>query len=89
MGKYIPQLAFLSILLSDEAVLSPRMRLYQRLLASDLQEAETVVKEVTKNLSAVELLDRIVMPLIVMTEQDFNRGLFEEIRRDENIKRYR
>ncbi len=50
MGKYIPQLAFLGILLSDEAVLSPKMRLYQRLLASDLQEAETVIKEVAKNL---------------------------------------
>ena len=86
MGKYIPQLAFLGILLSDEAVLSPKMRLYQRLLASDLQEAETVIKEVAKNFSSVELLDRMLMPVIVMTEQDFNRGFFDENRRDEILK---
>src|SRR5207249_3204503 len=35
MGKYIPQLRFFDILLGDEPVLSPHVRVYQRLLAFD------------------------------------------------------
>jgi hypothetical protein len=36
MGKYVPQLKFLDILLGDESVLKPPERIYQRLLLDDL-----------------------------------------------------
>ena len=39
MGRYVPQFAFLSILLGDEPVLSVQDRFYQRLLARDQEEA--------------------------------------------------
>jgi hypothetical protein len=32
LGKYVPQLAFLDVMLGDEPVLSPPERVYQRLL---------------------------------------------------------
>src|SRR5262249_680105 len=35
LGRYIPPLAFLSVLLSDEPVLEPHVAYYQRLLAKD------------------------------------------------------
>ncbi|HSE41198.1 MAG TPA: AI-2E family transporter [Acidobacteriota bacterium] len=81
MGKYIPQLSFLSILLSDEPVLTPRTRFYQRLLADDLQEAEQVLKEAAANLNPVELMDRILVPAITLAEKDYFRRFIDEERR--------
>ena len=45
MGKYIPQLAFLYTLLGDQPVLAPHERLYQRLLASNRDEADELLEE--------------------------------------------
>jgi predicted PurR-regulated permease PerM len=42
VGRYIPSLKFLSILLGDEPALSPHVLYYQRLLASDQSEARKV-----------------------------------------------
>ena len=39
LGKHVPQFSYLDILLGDEPVLEPHQRLYQRLLASDVEEA--------------------------------------------------
>ena len=39
IGKHVPQLQFLDILLGDEPVLEPPVRIYQRLLALDAEES--------------------------------------------------
>jgi predicted PurR-regulated permease PerM len=39
MGRYVPRLAFIEVLLGSEPVLTPEERLYQRLLAGDIEEA--------------------------------------------------
>jgi predicted PurR-regulated permease PerM len=82
MGKYIPQLSFLSILLSDEPVLTPKTRFYQRLLAADLQEAEEVLKTAAADMNPVELMDRLLVPAIAFAEKDYFRGFIDEERRD-------
>ena len=43
LGRYVPQLSFLHILLGDEPVLEPQAQLYQRLLAMDQAEAQSIV----------------------------------------------
>src|SRR5690606_12816327 len=55
MGKYIPQLQFLSIMLSDEPVLKAPQRFYQRLLARDPEEAETLLDEASETQTPLEL----------------------------------
>ena len=39
LGRHVPQMEFLHVLLGDEPVLSPDTHFYQRMLASDLGEA--------------------------------------------------
>jgi predicted PurR-regulated permease PerM len=56
MGKYIPQLEFMSVMLSDRAVLTPQERFYQRLLADDSEEAEEVIEEALRE----QTIDRSV-----------------------------
>ena len=51
MGKYIPQLSFIGVLISDEPVLQPSERLYQRLLANDVDEAQDVITAALQNAS--------------------------------------
>lgn len=78
MGKYIPQLEFLSILLSDEPVLAPPQRFYQRLLARDPEEAEELVDDARTTQSALEICDDMIIPALVLAEQDHQRGALDE-----------
>ncbi len=43
LGRYAPQLEFLSLILGDGPALDPRISFYQRLLARDQREAEQLV----------------------------------------------
>jgi predicted PurR-regulated permease PerM len=80
LGRHIPQLWFLRILLSDEPVLSPETRLYQRLLAMDLDEATEIAQEFLKNKSLDEFYDRVVIPMLSLAEEDRHRGRLDETR---------
>ena len=44
LGRHVPELEFLHVLLGDEPVLTPDMHFYQRMLASDLGEARQVLE---------------------------------------------
>ena len=45
LDRHVPQLQFLEVLLGSEPVLEPEVKLYQRLLAADLEEAARVSEE--------------------------------------------
>ncbi|WP_171187329.1 AI-2E family transporter, partial [Alienimonas chondri] len=45
IGRHVPQLAFLQVMLGDEPVLDPPSRLYQRLLSLDRDEVDDLVEE--------------------------------------------
>jgi predicted PurR-regulated permease PerM len=74
LGKYVPQLGFLSILLSQEAALRPAARYYQRLLARDRYEAEVVVKEYLADHPVEELLENVLLPALVLVRRDRRTG---------------
>ena len=82
MGKYVPQLEFLDIMLGSEPVLEPPARLYQRLVAGDYEEASDLIDEylVTKN--PVELYDEMILPALAMTEEAFKNARLEESERE-------
>jgi len=87
MGKYVAQLEFLSILLSDEPVLRPSQRFYQRLLARDPEEAEDLLHEVLEQKSLLEICDDVLLPALVLVEQDRERGALDETTRDYVLRR--
>ena len=80
MGKYIPQLEFLSTLLGDKPVLEPKARFYQRLLAMDQEEAGTVLDKYLKENQLVDACDTILIPALGLAEQDRHRGNLDENR---------
>src|SRR4029077_8380086 len=48
IGRHVPELRFLHILLGDEPALPPDSRFYQRLLAMDHEEAREVLENCLK-----------------------------------------
>ena len=74
IGRYVPQLSFLDVLLSDHPVLYPSERYYQRLLAMNSEEASAVLEEELKHHSLVEVFDSVLFPAMVMTHRDRRLG---------------
>jgi predicted PurR-regulated permease PerM len=70
IGRHVPALNFLNIILGDQPVLSPEAHYYQRLLASDQAEAKQVLEEYLKTNPLEELYDSVVIPALALAEQD-------------------
>jgi predicted PurR-regulated permease PerM len=80
LGRYVPHLEFLHVILGDEPVLSPEAQFYQRLLALDQREAHSVVEVFLKDRSLVELYDEVMIPALSMAEEERHQGALDETR---------
>jgi predicted PurR-regulated permease PerM len=78
MGRYIPSLKFLSILLGDEPALTAHVQYYQRLLATDQSEARQVLEEYLKDKSIDELYASVLIPALSLAEQDRHRNALDK-----------
>lgn len=77
LGKHIPGLRVLPILLSDEAALDPRLRWYQRALAQDDDEAAEVIAEQLKGRAPGEVIDDVLLPALAQANADHRANLVE------------
>jgi len=78
LGRYVPQLSFLNIVLGDEPVLVREAQLYQRLLAMDQKEAQTVIDAFLKQGQLVDLYDEVIIPALSMAEHDRHQGALDQ-----------
>jgi predicted PurR-regulated permease PerM len=78
LGKYVPQLRFLNVLLGDEPVLSPRLTFYQRLTARDQDEAVEIIDKELANRRADQVLDDLLIPALSQAKHDYGRGLLSD-----------
>jgi predicted PurR-regulated permease PerM len=79
LGRHVPALSFLNIMLGDQPVLSPEAHYYQRLLASDQAEAKDVLEEYLKTKPIEDLYDSVLIPALALAEQDRHHDDLEEI----------
>lgn len=70
IGKYIPGLKFLDILLSDTPVLTTETRFYQRLLAHDEDGAFQIANADSDKHSLVEMYDQLLIPALIYAKRD-------------------
>jgi hypothetical protein len=80
MGRYIPELGYLNVILGVEPVLSAEARFYQRLVAMDGEEAEDLAEAYANEKGLLEFYDRVVIPALALAEQDRHRHALEEQR---------
>jgi predicted PurR-regulated permease PerM len=74
LGRYIPKLAFLHVLLGDEPVLEPAALFYQRLLAFDQSEAHKVAESYLADHPLIGLYDSVLIPALGMSERARHEG---------------
>src|SRR6202166_2815248 len=79
LGRHVPALSFLNIMLGDQPVLPPEAHYYQRLLASDQVEAKQVLEDYLKTNSLEDLYDSVLIPALALAEQDRHHDDLEEI----------
>lgn len=70
MGRYVPQLGFLEVLLGDEAVLPAEVHFYQRLLAMDQEEARDMAEAYLKDKPIESFYGLVLIPALTLSEQD-------------------
>jgi len=70
IGRYVPQLSFLEVILGDEPVLSPEQIFYQRLLAMDQDEARYIAEAQLQNQSLESLYETVLIPALRLAEED-------------------
>jgi predicted PurR-regulated permease PerM len=80
LGRYVPRLSFLHILLGDETALSFEAQFYQRLLALDQEDARTIANTFLRDHSLVSLYDKVLIPALTLAEQDRHKGALDEAR---------
>ena len=78
LGRHVPELEFLHVLLGDEPVLTPDMHFYQRMLASDLSEARQVLDSYVHEKSLPELYDSVLIPALAMAQRDRHQDDLDE-----------
>jgi predicted PurR-regulated permease PerM len=78
LGRHVPSLRFLGVLLSDEPVLSLEKRFYQRLLATDVEEAAEIAEEFLKQNPLEKLYDTVIIPALSLAEEDRRAGRLDE-----------
>jgi predicted PurR-regulated permease PerM/methanogenic corrinoid protein MtbC1 len=74
VGKHVPELSFLDILLGTEPVFEPKERVYQRLLAGDQEEATELIERHLEKMPLVEVYDTVLVPAMAMAETHWQLG---------------
>jgi predicted PurR-regulated permease PerM len=78
MGRYVPRLRFLHILLADEPALNDEVRLYHRMLARKSEEALDFAEAILKKQSLAYLYSDVITPALSLAEHDRHEGLLDE-----------
>ena len=78
LSKYVPQLDFISVLMSDEPVMKSDISFYQRLLAGDQDEAAGIVEEHLKTHQVEKIYDEVLVPALNYVKRDRRLGRLAE-----------
>jgi predicted PurR-regulated permease PerM len=74
LGKYIPQIKFIGVLLGDEPVMAFPANYYQRLVAKDEDEAAALVEEYVETHALETLYDDVLIPALNAAKRDRKLG---------------
>lgn len=71
MGRHVPSLSFLNVMLGEEEVLSPSEQMYRRLLRPrSFMRGREMAEDFVAAHSLVEFYDRVLLPVVRASERD-------------------
>ena len=80
LGRHVPGLKVLHMLLGSGPVLEPREQFYQRMLAMDFEEMLDLARRYVAERSLPAFYDDVFLPALRMAEQDREEGTLAEVR---------
>ncbi|HTG13009.1 MAG TPA: AI-2E family transporter [Candidatus Eisenbacteria bacterium] len=78
LGKHLPALRGIVVLMGDRPVIEAKARYYQRLLARDQDEAIDIVETCVNADGRESVYDAVLLPALYYAKQDRDRGLLSE-----------
>ena len=69
IGRQVPRLRYLDVLFGERTGLPPSEHFYQRMLASNVRDARTLLEITLKRHSPTETFDSVVIPALAMIEE--------------------
>jgi predicted PurR-regulated permease PerM len=78
VGKHVPQLSFLDILLGTEPVFEPQERIFQRLLAGDQEETAELFEDHLEHKPLAQVYDSVLIPALALAETHWQLGELNE-----------
>ncbi len=78
LSKYVPQLDFVGVLLSDEPALEPHTQYYQRLVAHDQDEATALVEAYLQEHPPETIYDTLLIPALHAAKRDRAQDILSE-----------
>ncbi len=78
MGKYLPALSFLDVLLGDRPPIADEDRFYQRLLAKDEDEVLDIAEQHLAKHTLGQTYDELIIRAIRLADEDFNRDVLSD-----------
>jgi hypothetical protein len=82
MGRHIPQLSFLSVVLGEDHPLTPGEDCYQRLLRQGPSDEAELAHAYLKDHPPASLYDDMLVPTLVAIEADHSEGAIDREHRD-------
>jgi nucleotide-binding universal stress UspA family protein len=79
LSKYVPQLDFVGVLLSDEPVLEPHTQYYQRLVAHEQDEATALVEAYLREHPPETIYDTLLIPALHAAKRDRAQDTLSEV----------
>ena len=70
LGKHVPGLEFVAMLMADTPALAPEFGYYQRLLARDQSEAADLIEQHIKTQAPLSVYDALLLPALNYAERD-------------------
>jgi hypothetical protein len=70
IGRYVPHLRFLDVMLGSEPVLSRSERLYQRMLSGDIDEGQDLAETLLRQSALTTFFDETALPALRLAEAD-------------------
>ena len=77
LGRHVPRLEFLDVLLGDRPALTPIESFYQRILAGDADEALVQAEQMLRERSLASYYDEVVLKGLRLAAVDVERGLLQ------------
>jgi hypothetical protein len=78
MGRHVPSLEFLTVMLGDHPVIPAWTCFYQRLLARDEREAGAILEMSLRDKPLEEVYDLVLIPALIVSEEDRMHGDLED-----------